>query len=135
MMATERAEKICDILGVKPNEEFKIIDKAGFKLQGVFHITESGELIDGNEKILINLLLHEYTIEKICLKAKKLRDVTEAEFDYWLGKNCHYGKVSCSVCPFRHVICKSANNTDKWVLHKNLYSDEFLDQEIEVEVN
>ena len=45
----------------------------------------------------------------------------------WRDKNCNY---MCGKCPFSHVVCDCL---DSWINNKDLYSDEFLDQEIEVE--
>lgn len=58
---------------------------------------------------------------------KKLRDVTLDEFKGWCKgkecKNCMFNPVNCSIY-----------GEDGWINHKDLYSDKFLDQTIEVEV-
>lgn len=61
---------------------------------------------------------------------KKLRDVTPEEFNEWC-KGCKAGK--CLKCLFRYIICDMYKDTN-WSYHKDLYSDKFLDQTIEVEV-
>lgn len=61
---------------------------------------------------------------------KKLRDVTPDEFNEWC-KGCKAGK--CLKCLFRYIICDMYKDTN-WSYHKDLYSDKFLDQTIEVEV-
>ena len=70
---------------------------------------------------------------------KKLRDLTPEEYRNWRTKYC-IGHIDCSSshstcddCPFTSVIC---NGSDKkiWVNNKDLYSDKFLNQEIEIEV-
>lgn len=58
---------------------------------------------------------------------KKLRDITYEE----LTNYCK-GKIICPECFLRNVRCQTSN--DCWVYHKDLYSDKFLDQTIEVEV-
>lgn len=58
---------------------------------------------------------------------KKLRDVTYEE----LTNYCK-GKIICPECFLRNVRCCISN--DCWVHHKDLYSDKFLNQTIEVEV-
>lgn len=58
---------------------------------------------------------------------KKLRDITYEE----LTNYCR-GKIICPECFLRNVRCCTSN--DCWVYHKDLYSDKFLDQTIEVEV-
>ena len=64
-------------------------------------------------------------------KKKKLRDLTEEEYNKWQIKNCE--EISnCEGCMFDKVICqKYVRNC--WIDHKDLYSDKFLNQEIEVE--
>ena len=61
---------------------------------------------------------------------KKLRDVTKEEFKEWCKNNCT--AKACSQCLFCNVECETSHNSC-WVKHKDLYSDKFLDQTIEVE--
>lgn len=63
---------------------------------------------------------------------KKLRDVTTSEFEDWAKKRCGANSSFCANCTFKFVHCL-ANNVTVWTKHKNLYSDNFLDQEIEIE--
>lgn len=68
---------------------------------------------------------------------KKLKDLTPEEYKNWRTKYC-IGDISsgshstCDDCPLTSVIC---NGIDKkiWVNNKDLYSDKFLNQEIEIE--
>ena len=68
---------------------------------------------------------------------KKLKDLTFEEYKDWNDENCS-GEIcdssdnTCEFCPFTSVIC---NGSDKkiWVNNKDLYSDKFLNQEIELE--
>lgn len=62
------------------------------------------------------------------IRKKKLRDLTPEEWDKW-HKNCG----NCSKCIFNKVTCNSSYVKSSWVHNKDLYSDKFLDQEIEVE--
>ncbi len=59
---------------------------------------------------------------------KKLRDVKPEEL-----RNYCEGKI-CPECFLKVVRCCTDSNTC-WVYHKDLYSDKFLDQTIEVEVS
>jgi hypothetical protein len=61
------------------------------------------------------------------LKETKLRDVTKEEFKRWSNKNCAGGEG----CIFRNTQCCGSAS---WVNHKDLYSDKFLDQTIDIEV-
>ena len=61
-------------------------------------------------------------------KKVKLRDLTGEQYCRWLkNHNCS----SCENCLFKTVVCGYANQRC-WFNHKDLYSDKFLDQEIEV---
>lgn len=62
------------------------------------------------------------------VRKKKLRDLTIEEYKKFCMK---YNDV-CAKCPFSLVICCITSN-NLWIYHKDLYSDKFLDQEIEVE--
>ena len=62
---------------------------------------------------------------------KKLRDLTEEEYREYLDTHC--GGKSCSECIFGIVTC-SYQNTCNWIKNKELFSDKFLNQEIEIEV-
>ena len=63
-------------------------------------------------------------------KKVKLRDLTEVQWEKWKIK-CGTSRL-CSSCPFSRINC-SIDDTSNWFYHKDLYSDKFLDQEIEVE--
>ena len=62
------------------------------------------------------------------LKKVKLRDLTAEQVKKWIGENCNRGDY-CKDCPFRCIECYDTF----WLSHKDMYSDKFLDQEIEVE--
>ena len=61
---------------------------------------------------------------------KKLRDVTLEELKEWYRINCDN---HCNGCIFDNVYCCIINNNHQWIHHKDLYSDKFLDQTIEIE--
>lgn len=58
----------------------------------------------------------------------KLKDVTKEEFEQWVKQNCNHR--SCKECIFKYVMC---TNSTAWVCNKDLFSDKFLNQEIEIE--
>lgn len=68
-------------------------------------------------------------------KKIKLRDLTQKENVKWCEKNCvFYGNDwNCKECIFYNVMC-AANKQKDWIYHKDLYSDKFLDQEVEIDV-
>ena len=125
----DNVRKIFDILGVEPNEKFKIEDVDNMT-SGIFHMDENLNVLDEERRIysLKRLLNGTYKIIKLP-KKKKLRDLTEKELDKWVNKNCN--NTPCDKCIFRNVYCMSDNGC--WIHNKDLYSDKFLDQEIEVD--
>lgn len=65
-------------------------------------------------------------------KKVKLRDMTEKEFQNWKSEKC---EADCEHCIFENVECTCIEwKNSCWVSNKNLYSDKFLDQEIEIEI-
>ena len=68
-------------------------------------------------------------------KKVKLRDLTEEQFTKWMQKHCKKYDEGCNGCPFKKVLCSWFPNIDDWwIRNKDVYSDEFLDQTIEVEI-
>lgn len=96
-----------------------------------------------NEIISDNVWDYDYTITKEDLNADdweivkeekkketkkvKLRDLTEEQYIKWLDEGCD--ECDCSKCPFRGIECDKTF----WMSCKDMYSDKFLDQEIEIE--
>ena len=60
----------------------------------------------------------------------KLRDMTFEQYEKWLDNYCRR-ETECEVCPFFKAHCFKNNGC--WVHHKDLYSDKFLDKEIEID--
>lgn len=136
---TDNVRKIFDILGIEPNEKFKL--KAVGKEDAVYCLTENliGCLFEEDFECIVEWLLREALInpedivklpKETKKKKKKLRDLTPEEWDKW-KEICSY--TSCSECIFRYVSCIRSDREECWIHHKDLYSDKFLDQEIEVE--
>ena len=129
----DNVRKIFDMLGVEPNEKFKIAEHNEDK----FYITDDLSIIDdkGVERptnILRALLNGSINIVKLpkIPKKKKLRDLTLEEYKKWLIENCDNGILCCRDCVFRYANC---DKHFRWIDRKDLYSDKFLEQEIEVE--
>lgn len=67
-------------------------------------------------------------------KKVKLRDLTEEQLKKWVFKNCVNYDGKCEGCPFQKVFCEAnPNKDDCWIRNKDLYSDKFLDQEVEID--
>ena len=65
-------------------------------------------------------------------KKVKLRDLSKRKYVNWWYRHC-FEQNKCEVdCPLKNVKC-DARFTSSWIGNKDLYSDKFLDQEIEVE--
>ena len=114
------------------NRRFNVYDNAGNLLFENCYINKNGYVCYDEEdrelwSITMELLIGKYSYE-IIKKKKKLRDITEEEFKNWMNKNCFLGG-DCNKCIFSNVYCSTERN---WTCHKDLYSDEFLNQEIEV---
>ena len=79
-----------------------------------------------------NVLILKKQLRRINIKMKikkKLRDLTEDEYREYIDTHCEWGK--CSGCIFQNVMCSYSNNRN-WFKNKDLYSNEFLNQEIEI---
>nr|DAP05115.1 MAG TPA: hypothetical protein [Caudoviricetes sp.] len=90
----------------------------------------------GKEEIdkMINEFLKqtkEQLKEKLKMKRKiKLRDLTKEQWDNYKEKNCMW---HCENCIFGPTKCYTSGNKKSWINHKDIYSDKFLDMEIEIE--
>ena len=126
---TESAKKIFEVLNLEPYEDFKI---NGYR--DTFYMNNDLEIYVRTPRmvlkcpiILIEIINNPKSIIKLPKRTKKkLRDWTEKEYEMWVDHNCNY---KCSECPFNNVVCSFKNC---WICHKELYSDVFLDQEIEL---
>ncbi len=135
----DNVRKVFDMLGIEPNEEFEVMLKDNSKFAYKFKFDEDLQgycfrdkwRLDGD--LLRILLSGTYEIIKLPKepKKKKLRDLAPKEFDKWQRKNCDC--IDCRKCLFANAVCYNSAFDNSWVNHKDLYSDKFLDQEIEVE--
>ena len=65
---------------------------------------------------------------------KKLRDITKEEFEIWKNYNCKTYDLHCTGCPFRASECGFVGLRFPWYESKEMFSDKFLDQEINITV-
>ena len=65
---------------------------------------------------------------------KKIRDITDEEFEIWQNTNCKIYGFYCIGCPFKMVQCRDTRNEIPWYENKEMFSDKFLDQAIDIEV-
>ena len=128
----DNVRKVFDMLGVEPNEIFKV-DGYDYKYYiddnlEIYAISPNPYAIIKFTEIFMEIIKNPERIIKIP-KKKKLRDLTPEEWDKWHRKNCG----NCNKCIFNNVICEKSSENWSWVNNKDLYSDKFLDQEVEVE--
>ena len=65
---------------------------------------------------------------------KKIRDITAEEFEIWKNYNCKTYDLHCTGCPFRASECGFVGLRFPWYESKEMFSDKFLDQEINITV-
>lgn len=65
---------------------------------------------------------------------KKIRDITHEEFEIWKNYNCKTYDLHCTGCPFRASECGFVGWRFSWYENKEMFSDKFLDQEINITV-
>ena len=125
----DNIRKVFDMLGVEPYEKFKIEGNGDtiYYIDEKLYVYRNNEILC-NDKGLSNLIYGYFKIIKIP-KKKKLRDTALEEFVKWKEKHCI---TDCTKCIFNNVYCRTDSRRN-WTIHKDLYSDKFLDQEIEVE--
>ena len=132
---TDNVKKMFKMLGVEPNEKFKIKDKEHdvfcfYKIDENLNVFfAAGSVWEKSCIKLADFLTEKYTIIKL-LNIKKLRDLTAEEYKKWYDKNCGACGGSCCSCLFNCTACLCGKYC--WVNHKDLYSDKFLDQEVEI---
>ena len=135
----DNIKKVFDILGVKPYEKFKLESDA---TNTIYYITEDLKFIGISESgennfddcfrlLLTNKIGNIVKLPKES-KKKKLRDLSEEEYKNWISNYCRKLKLNCNDCIFKNVNC-GLGYVSCWFNNKDLYSDKFLDREIEVE--
>ena len=108
---------------------------------GYFHINEKNHVVYGKGNFYsvgleTNILQDDWEIveEK---KKVKLRDLTEEQLKRWQWLICSSDK--CNGCPFSKLLGNKKDgciyNVYYCIKDKSVFSDKFLDQEIEIEVD
>ena len=98
-----------------------------YYFDGTIFCDSGGGCLYLTDKAIIEIDDWEVVKEK---KKVKLRDLTMEQYKKWVAENC--GLTECRDCLFRKVECDTYSK-DVWCLNKDLYSDKFLDQEIEID--
>ena len=110
--------------------EGKKIRRRGWCKGAYISIGTDGSVCDQNNGIF-PFVLNDFKSEfwEIIKEPKKvkLRDLTEEQYVKWRKNNC-CANTCANSCPFKCINCCIG-----WSNYKEMYSDKFLDQEIEVE--
>ena len=116
-------------------KKFNVYDERGILSFENCYINKNGYVCAGSNELWANtmeLLTGHYYYEIISNK-KKLRDLTKDEWDKWKNEECIKNHNSdCDNCIFINVECANSRCESSWFNNKDLYSDKFLNQEIEV---
>lgn len=80
--------------------------------------------------LALNFINFSWTWERKEKRKIKLKDLTLEQYKKWCKDNC--SNTKCEECVFFNVTCGIPCN-GCWVKHKDLYSEKFLNQEIEIE--
>ena len=76
----------------------------------------------------------DFEEEKKMKRKIKLRDMTKEQWDKNRDSLCKFKTMqSCDECIFKWVNCLKSSYKQLWIYHKDLYSEKFLNQEIEIE--
>jgi len=65
---------------------------------------------------------------------KKIRDITKEEFKIYKNYYCKTYGLYCAGCPFKAVQCEDCRHEYPWYDNKEMFSDKFLNQEIDINV-
>lgn len=78
--------------------------------------------------LALNYLDFSWTWERKEKKKIKLKDLSYNQYIAWINNHC--SNLVCEKCPFYKVDCHKTNTG--WINNKDLYSEKFLNQEIEL---
>ena len=115
-------------------KEGKKVKRKNWNKINYIRIGEEDLIVDENDEcfpfILEDFLTDNWEIIKETKKVK-LRDLTEEQYRQWVKREC-YTKRCEDDCPFSACTC-GLGSERSWLYQKDMYSDKFLDQEVEVE--
>lgn len=79
--------------------------------------------------LALNFINFSWTWERKETRKIKLKDLTFEQYKKWYKDNC--SNTKCVECVFFNVLC-GITCYGCWVKHKDLYSEKFLNQEVEL---
>ena len=101
-----------------------------FWWEGHYFKLASDGIVDQEGKSFIFSEDDLFCSDREVVEEKKLRDLTVEQFKNWYKNTCY--KLRCEECIFYRVPC-AYDTINCWVRNKDLYSDKFLDQEVEID--
>lgn len=112
----------------------KIRRKSWHKIHGVQKINATDDsIVDENGEyfpfVLEDFLSNDWEVIKEKRRVK-LRDLTPEQYKNWYRDYCC---GHCEGCVFDKTNCDPHDERFCWVNNKDLYSDKFLDREVEIE--
>lgn len=133
----DKVNKVFELLEIQPNEKFKIKFESGCISDLIFHFDETLYLkceddCDLNSNALLFQLINgDCKIIKSfsTVGAKTIRDLTDEDFKKFKRNYC--ARLNCKGCPFVRVNC-TIGDAKCWINNKELYSDNFLNQEVRI---
>lgn len=134
----DKVKKVFELLEIQPNEKFKIKFESGCISDLIFHFDETLYLkceddCDLNSNALLFQLINgDCKIIKSfsTVGTKTIRDLTDEDFKKFKRNRCAH--LNCKGCPFAWVNC-IVEDAECWINNKELYSDNFLNQEVRIE--
>lgn len=134
----DKVKKVFELLEIQPNEKFKIKFESGCISDLTFHFDETLYLkceddCDLNSNALLFQLINgDCKIIKSfsTVGTKTIRDLTDEDFKKFKRNRCAH--LNCKGCPFAWVNC-IVEDAECWINNKELYSDNFLNQEVRIE--
>ena len=99
------------------SDEYIVLKERVFSQDGILHSFSYNDFVAKDWEVIKDK------------RSVRLRDLTFEQYKNWYENNCN--KLKCEDCIFCYIRCGFGKYN--WVKNKDLYSDKFLDQEIEID--
>ncbi len=128
----DNVKKFFEMLNLKPYKKFELNGGGIYYLDIYLNIYDvDGEYVYPEDFNIKTILLEGITTDiKPKPQKKRLRDWSYEEFEKYRSIKCKKDCSTCDECVFKNVNCHLGDNC--WVLRKDVFSDNFLDQVIEI---
>lgn len=104
-----------------------------FDIMRVLNPRENEFYKEACNKALFDFICYnvKWTWERKEKRKIKLKDLTFEQYKKWCKNNCE--KNGCKECLFNNKVSCWEEAATCWIKHKDLYNEEFLNQELEIE--